>query len=65
MLFADKLMPYLRDFQTQAETWYQRLVEQMQRAEDATEEWKARDLIAWVGRMNGITAQAKEIVMKE
>ena len=65
MLFADKLMPYLRDFQTQAEMRYQRLVEQMQRAEGVTEELKARDPMAWVGRMNGITAPARKIVMKE
>lgn len=65
MLFADKLMPYLRDFQTQAETWYQRLVEQMQRAEGVTEKLKARDPMAWVGRMNGIAAWARKIVMEE
>lgn len=65
MPFADKLMPYLRDFQTQAEMRYQRLVEQMQRAEGVTEELKARDPMAWVGRMNVITAPARKIVMKE
>lgn len=65
MLFADKLVPYLRDFQTQAETWYQRLVEQMQRAEGVTEKLKARDPMAWGGRMNGIAARARKIVMEE
>ena len=65
MLFADKLVPYLRDFQAQTEERYQRLVEQMQQAEGVTEELKARDPMAWVGRMNGIAARAKEIVMEE
>lgn len=65
MLFADKLVPYLRDFQTQTEERYQRLVEQMRQAEGVTEEWKARDLMAWVGWMNGITAPARKIVMEE
>jgi hypothetical protein len=37
----------------------------MQQAEGVTEELKARDPMAWVGRMNGIAAQAKEIVMEE
>ena len=46
MLFVDKLMPSLRDFQMQTEEQYQRLVEQMQRAEGVTEEWKARDPMA-------------------
>ena len=58
-------MPYLRDFQTQTEEQYQRMVEQMQRAEGVTEEWKARDPMAWVGRMNGIAARARTIVMEE
>ena len=40
----DKLMPSLRDFQMQTEEQYQRLVEQMQRAEGVTEEWKTRDI---------------------
>ena len=65
MLFADKLVPYLRDFQTQTEERYQRLVEQMRQVEGVTEEWKARDPMAWVGRMNGIAARAREIVMEE
>ena len=65
MLFADKLVPYLRDLQTQTEDRYQRLVEQMRQAEGVTEEWKARDPMAWVGRMNGIVARAREMVMEE
>lgn len=65
MFFADKLVPYLRDLQTQTEDRYQRLVEQMRQAEGVTEEWKARDPMAWVGRMNGIVARAREMVMEE
>ena len=65
MLFADKLVPYLHDFQVQNEERYQRLVEQMQQAEGVTEELKARDPMAWVGRMNGIAARARTIVMEE
>lgn len=64
-LFADKLVPYLRDLQTQTEERYQRLVEQTRQAEGVTEEWKARDPMAWVGRMNGIVARAREMVMEE
>lgn len=58
-------MPYLRDLQTQTEERYQRLVEQMRQAEGVTEELKARDPMAWVGRMNGITTPARKIVMEE
>ena len=38
---------------------------QMQRAEGVTEKLKARDPMAWVGRMNGIAAPARTIVMEE
>ena len=65
MLFADKLVPYLRDFQAQTEERYQRLVEQMQQAEGVAEELKAREPMTWVGRMNGIAARAREMVMGE
>ena len=65
MLFADKLVPYLRDLQTQTEERYQRMVEHIRQAEGVTEQLKARDLMAWVGRMNGIVARAREMVMEE
>ena len=65
MLFADKLVPYLRDLQTQTEERYQRIVEQMQQAEGVTEQLKARDPLVWVGRMNGIAARAREMVIEE
>ena len=65
MLFADKQAPYLRDFQTQAEEWHQRMEEQMQQAESVREELKAYDPMAWVGRMSGIAARAGEMVMEE
>lgn len=47
MLFADKQAPYLRDFQTQAEEWHQRMEEQMQQAESVREELKAYDPMGW------------------
>ena len=65
MLFANKLVPYLCDFQAQTEKRYQQMVEQMRQDEGVTEELKARDPMAWVGRMNGIAARAREMVMEE
>ena len=65
MLFADKLVPYLRDLQTQTEERYQRMVEQIRQAEGVTEEWKARDPMAWVGRMNALKDQVEEIILHE
>lgn len=57
MLFADKLVPYLRNFQAQTEARYQRMVAQMRQAEGVMEELKARDPMAWVGGMNEIAAR--------
>ena len=41
------------------------LIAQMQSAESITEVLKAADPIAWVQRMNNITARAEEIVREE
>lgn len=43
LLMADRLVPYLQAFNTQAEERAQWLVEQMKRAEGVTETLKARD----------------------
>jgi len=64
-LMADRLVPYLQAFNTQAEERAQRLVEQMKRAEGVTETLKARDPMEWVRRMNGIAARAEESVLQE
>ena len=37
----------------------------MAASEGVTEELKARDQLAWVGRMNNIVARAREIVYNE
>ena len=65
MLFADTLVGYLREFQQQAEERYQRIVEEMKVADSVTEALKERNQMEWVRRMNGIAAQAEEIVMSE
>jgi hypothetical protein len=41
------------------------LITQIQSAEGITEALKAADPIAWVQRMNSITARAEEIVREE
>ena len=41
------------------------LIAQLKSAEGITETLKAADPIAWVQRMNSITARAEEIVRKE
>ena len=44
---------------------FSRLVEQMAQRQSVTEQLKAEDQMAWVGRMNNIQAAAREIVNKD
>ena len=44
---------------------FERLVMQMAVTEDVTEQLKATDQMAWVGRMNSIRNRAFEIVNSE
>ena len=44
---------------------FERLVMQMAVTEDVTEQLKATDQMAWVGRMNSIRNRAIEIVNSE
>ncbi len=65
LLLSGKLNGYLADIDQQAETMLSRLVEQMVQRQGVTEQFKASDQMAWVGRMNNIRASATEIVNKE
>lgn len=65
MLFADKRVPYLREFNEQAAKRFQRMVTEMQQTEGVTEQLKAKDQLSWVQRMNEIASRAKETVLKE
>ena len=59
---SGKLNGYLADIDRQAEEMFERLVKQMAAAEGITEQLKAADQMAWVGKMNSIRNQAIEII---
>ncbi len=65
LLLRGKLNSYLADINQQAEAMRSRLVEQMAQRQGVTEQLKASDQMAWVGRMNNIQASAMEIVNAE
>ncbi len=65
LLLSGKLNGYLADIDQQAKTMLSRLVEQMARQQGVTEQVKASDQMAWVGKMNNIRASATEIVNRE
>ena len=62
---SGKLNSYLADVDQQAEAMLSRLVEQMAQRQGVTEQHKAIDQMAWVGRMNSIRSTAAEIVNTE
>ncbi len=62
LLTDGKLNSYLANVDRQAEELFSRLVKHMAEREGVTEVLKARDQMAWVGRMKNIRNRAMEIV---
>ena len=62
LLTSGKLNSYLADINRQAEEMFSRLVKHMAEREAVTEQLKADNQMAWVGRMNNIRNRATEIV---
>ena len=65
LLTSGKLYSYLADINEQATDMLLTIMEQMKKAQGVTEELKAADQMAWVGRMNSIRACADEIVRND
>lgn len=65
MLLEGTLKKHLLEVQEEAMERMERLTEQMAKREGVTEELKAKDQMAWVGRMNNIRNRAEEIVNSE
>jgi hypothetical protein len=65
LLLSGKLNRYLAHIDQQAEEMFFRLVKQMAEREGVTEQLKADDPMAWVGRMNNIRDRVTEIVNSE
>lgn len=65
LLTSGKLNSYLADIDKQAEEMFSRLVKYMAEREGLTEQLKADNQMAWVGRMNNIRSRAMEIINEE
>lgn len=65
LLTTGKLNSYLHNIDIRAEEMYDRLVKQLSEKQGITEQLKADDMMAWVGAMNNIANQAREIVNNE
>lgn len=62
LLTSGKLSNYLAGIDRQAEEMFSRLIKQMAEHEGLTEQFKAENQMAWVGRMNNIRNRAVEII---
>lgn len=65
LLTTGKLNSYLHDIDVHATEMYDRLVKQLAEQQGITEQLKADDMMAWVGSMNNIANQAREMVNNE
>ena len=65
LLTSGKLNTYLADIDRQSEEMFEQLVNQMAAAEDITEQLKADNQMAWVGKMNNIRNQVIEAINTE
>ena len=65
LLTTGKLPGYLTEIDGQAQEMFSRLIEQYAATEGITEQLKAEDQLAWVGRMNSIRERVEEIVLSE
>ena len=65
MLTERTLYDYLLQLDRDAEDTFNRLVKQMAKREGVTEQLKATNQMAWVGKMNNVRQRATEIVNSE
>ena len=65
LLTSGTLNIYLADIDNRAEKMFERLTTQMAIAEGVTEQLKAGNQMAWVGKMNSIRNRAAEIINTE
>ena len=62
LLTSGKLNSYLVDIEQQAQQLFLRLVKELAKKENVTEELKSTDMMLWVQKMNNIHNRAMEIV---
>ena len=65
LLTTGKLPGYLTEIDGQAQEMFSRLIEQYAATEGITEQLKADNQLAWVGRMNSISDRVEEVVLSE
>ena len=65
MFMEDTLIKHLEEIQETATKRVNQIINDLKAKSDLTENMKNTDVLYWVGTMNAIKQQAKEIVLKE
>ncbi len=65
LILSGKLYDHLAEIDACCSDRLNRMIRQMADAEGINEDLKARNQLAWVGRMNNIRQQAEEIILNE
>ncbi len=65
LILSGRLMEHLQGIDTTAHERLESLMNLLTKQAGVTEELKARDQMAWVGRMNSLKHQAEEMILSE
>lgn len=65
LILSGKLYEHVAETDQVCRDRMERMIAQMAEVEGVNEELKARNQLAWVGRMNNIRQQAEEIILQE
>lgn len=65
LVLSERLHSYLGNIDTQARNKLHLLITQLAEKEGVNEQPKAQDQMAWVGTMNNVRNQAKEIILQK
>ncbi len=65
LILSDKLYEHLAEMHQTRRRRMEQIISQMAQAEDIDEILKAKDQMAWIGRMSNIRQQADEIILAE
>ena len=65
MLLSGRLMPHLREIDSQCRERVDSMVEALKRQNGVDEAMKARDQMGWLGAVNSFIQQAEEVVLTE
>ena len=65
MLLTGRLMPHLREIDSQGRERVDSMVEALKRQNGVDEAMKARDQMGWLGAVNSFIQQAEDVVLTE